>query len=205
MSRGDSPSPEVAARLRAAEARLYPIVLADPDMFERATSLVALVAAELRSIRGSAEVLGRLDDVLTRMPEVAAAAGIDVSGLPLDVVADAAAAVRCRELEAERAVAAVRDRIEAARAEGRSWLVEDAPMAMLAAGIQRRRELHVPSGATIVTTVELSGEGSDATYSLDLIPGDSSQGVVAQSRTFVDRAEWLAAADGVRALLEGRS
>ena len=78
LSDPDSP----VARFSAAESRLYPLALADTEAFERATSLVSLVAVELRGCAGIAEVLEQLEGIVAQLPESAAAAGIDTTDLP---------------------------------------------------------------------------------------------------------------------------
>jgi len=92
---------EVMARFAAAEARLYPMVVADPEGYQRATSLVALVADVLRR-EGTdvAAVLARREELIGALPRLAAEAGLDPGGLPADAVVDAASALRCRELGA---------------------------------------------------------------------------------------------------------
>jgi len=90
---------EALARFTAAEGRLYPLALVDSTGFEVATSLVGLVAAELRRDGADvASVLARRAELIDRVPRLAADAGLDPSGLPAEVVVDAASALRCREL-----------------------------------------------------------------------------------------------------------
>ena len=92
---------ETMTRFSAAEARLYPMALSDPSGYELATSLVGLVADELR--RSSADipsVLERRAELIDLLPRLAAEAGLVGAGLPADAVVDAASALRCRELGA---------------------------------------------------------------------------------------------------------
>jgi hypothetical protein len=95
---GDVPV-EAMARFTAAEAHLYPMVMTDPAGYQLATSLVGLVANELR--RDCAEistVLERRAELIGRLPHLAAEAGLSLGGVPADAVVDAASALRCREL-----------------------------------------------------------------------------------------------------------
>jgi hypothetical protein len=92
---------ETLTRFAAAEARLYPMALTDPPGYELATTLVGLVADELR--RSSADlssVLERRAELIGLMPRLAAEAGLAGARLPADAVVDAASALRCRELGA---------------------------------------------------------------------------------------------------------
>jgi hypothetical protein len=88
------------ARFIAAESRLYPTALTDVDAYQRATSLVGLVARELRSDIDVDGVLGRRAELVGRLETLAAQAGLSLQGLPAEAVVDAASALRCRELEA---------------------------------------------------------------------------------------------------------
>jgi hypothetical protein len=91
---------EAMARFVAAEARLYPTALSDADAYQRATSLVGLVARELRSSTDIDAVLGRRAELVGRLETLAAQSGLSLQGLSADTVVDAASALRCRELQA---------------------------------------------------------------------------------------------------------
>jgi hypothetical protein len=92
---------EAMARFHAAEARLYPMALTDPDGYELAASLVGLVADELRrSAADLSSVLERRSELLGLLPRLAEQAGLNGNALPADAVVDAASALRCRELGA---------------------------------------------------------------------------------------------------------
>jgi hypothetical protein len=101
---GDIPAEvptEVRARFASAEARLYPLALADPDGYELVASVVGVVADELRRTAADvATVLEHREELIGRVPRLATDAGLDPDGLPLEVVVDAASALRCRELGA---------------------------------------------------------------------------------------------------------
>jgi hypothetical protein len=91
---------EAMGRFVSAEGRLYPTALTDIDAFQRATSLVGLVAHELRSSDDLAAVLDRRAELIAALPTLASSAGVSLDGLPSDAVVDAASALRCRELQA---------------------------------------------------------------------------------------------------------
>src|SRR5688572_5016480 len=97
---GDVPV-EAMVRFTAAEANLYPMVMMDPAGYQLAISLVGLVADELRRDCADIEaVLECREELINRLPQLAADAGFSAGGLPADAVVDAASAVRCRELGA---------------------------------------------------------------------------------------------------------
>ena len=92
---------EAMARFTAAEARLYPMALTDPAGYELVTSLVGLVADELRrSSQDLTSVLERRAELIGTLPHLAVEAGLSVGGLSAEAVVDAASALRCRELGA---------------------------------------------------------------------------------------------------------
>src|SRR4051794_25690840 len=102
MKRPDNQIPvEAMTRFTAAEARVYPMALTDPAGYELVTSLVGLVADELRrSGADLASVLERRWGLTARVPRLAAGGGRVGVGAPADAVVDAASALRCRELGA---------------------------------------------------------------------------------------------------------
>jgi hypothetical protein len=97
----DALPPEVAARFALAESRLYPMAMSDPEGYERAVTLVGIVADQLRErCADLACVIARRDELIARLPSLADAHRLQLGGLPADAVVDAASALRCRELQA---------------------------------------------------------------------------------------------------------
>jgi hypothetical protein len=93
--------PAVLVRFTNAEARLYPMAMTDPDGYERAITLVGMVADQLRQQCADLEsVLERRNELIAALPELADEKGLELGGLPPDAVVDAASALRCRELQA---------------------------------------------------------------------------------------------------------
>ena len=147
------------ARFTAAEARLYPLALADPDGYERVASLVGLVADELRRTAADiATVLEHREELIGRVPQLAADAGLDPDGLPLDAVVDAAShslprAAGDRPPDRQSVVEAARG-IGGGVADGgggpgrASW-----------AGTYRRVETHVPTGTDAGRIVDAESGG----------------------------------------------
>jgi hypothetical protein len=192
--------PAVAiVRFIDAEARLYPMAMVDVAGYERATTLVGLLVAELRrSCPDIGSVLRRRSDLIVGLPAVAAGAHLSLVGLPSDAVVDAASALRCRELQAAGSAEALKARIDAAPA-GQEWLVDEPDPASVMAGSYRRVELHLPTKATLITSMEAGCRGTASTYTIELIPGEKSPGAE-PSKTWVypDRDAWVAAANQCR-------
>jgi hypothetical protein len=77
------------------------MVMTDPDGYQRAITLVGMVADELRQHRTDLDsVLERRNELIDALPGLALAKGLELGGLPPDAVVDAACALRCRELQA---------------------------------------------------------------------------------------------------------
>jgi hypothetical protein len=96
---GDEIPAQALSRFAAAEARLYPMALTDPVSYQLATTLVGLVADELRrSTVDVATVVDRRAELVDLVPRLAQEAGLDAAGIPAEAVVDAASALRCREL-----------------------------------------------------------------------------------------------------------
>lgn len=118
---------DAMSRFAAAEARLYPMAMTDVAAFQRATTLVGIVANELRATCPDiAAVLHRRAELIGVLPQLAATAAVRLDDLPEDAIVDAASALRCRELQAAGASRSRQVRIEAARAAGVEWPAAEA-------------------------------------------------------------------------------
>lgn len=197
---------EAVARFTAAEARLYPLAMVDADLYQRATALVGMLARDLRENCPDIEaVLGRRDVLLTLLPDQAAQAGVSMAGLQADTVVDCASALRSREVQAQRAAASARARIDAARESGQEWLVEDIDPATVMAGVFRKVELHLPTRCIVVSSVEADSAGAPSEYRLELVPPETDSGAlrVGRSESYPDRASWVLATERMRGELSG--
>jgi hypothetical protein len=94
--------PPAAARWKAAEARLYPLVVVDSRLYEAAVTLVREVADVLRRRCGTVTELVDVDPaaILAGCPS---ASVMSAFGLDPGTAFDAACAYRWRELTAEQA------------------------------------------------------------------------------------------------------
>jgi hypothetical protein len=199
------PSPDelpAAARDRfsTAEAQLYPIALVDPDEYKCATRVVGLLAAELRTEAADiATVLDMRDELIRRVPIIAAEAGLALVGLPPEAVADAASAIRCRELSAARAATRWADRLAAARTAGEDWLEGEADAQAAMAGSYRSTAWHVPTGTRVTSGIEAGSAGAPPTYTIEI----TRDGATTESTVYPDRGSWLAAIRRCRAEISG--
>lgn len=195
---------DVAARMRAAEDRLYPLAMVDVGLYQRGTTLCGLLLEDLRGHSPDLiALLGRRAPLLDRLPGLADEAGLSLLGLEPETLVDAAMALRCRELELERAPAQQQQRLASARDNGQEWLVAEPSPAAVMAGFYRREELHVPTGVRLVSSVEAGATGRPTAFVLEVIPPDVDQGP-ARSVTFDDEDAWLRAAAEYRSEISGR-
>ena len=199
---------DALARFTAAEARLYPLAMVDAAMYERATNLVALTASDLRRTCPDIDaVLARRAGLITGLPRVASDAGLSLVGIPVDTVVDAASALRSREVLAEHAAAEGHARLAAAREAGQEWLVDEPDPSEVMAGLFRRVEMHVPTGAVLISSVEPDSAGSPAAYTLEVLPAQTVRvpPVEARWETFPERSSWVLGAARLRAEISAAS
>jgi len=151
------PGPDVpAAVLRSwdqAEARLFPLVMARPDLYERALRQVSALAAQLR------ETCPDMPALLAEHERGAALAGDlppDLAGVAPDVLAAAACAMRYRELVTVQVTQRRLTALAQARDEGLAWAVveESGDEARAPFVPYQRVEAHVPSGRAVIISIE---------------------------------------------------
>jgi hypothetical protein len=153
----------------AAEAQLFPLIMARPDAYERSLSLIQLVLAWLRAncadvpalLAQAARGESIVADAGQREPGDPGAAGPATmpavpGGLRLDLIAAAACAMRYRELAAVGAAARRLDAVVRARAGGAAWAVveETGDLARVPYLPYQRVEAHTPSGRSLIISAE---------------------------------------------------
>jgi hypothetical protein len=168
----------------AAETQLFPLIMARPDLYERALSLIQLVLIWLRAscpdvpallaqaARGDAIVaeagglrpdqragragLGPVGGPLARHPGGEGPDAPDTAGLRLDLIAAAACAMRYRELAAAGAAANRLSAFARARVAGSGWAVieEAGDQARVPFLPYQRVEAHIPSGRAVIISIE---------------------------------------------------
>lgn len=195
--------PEDLARFTAAEARLYPMAMTDAAGYQRATALVGVVLSELRQRSITVgDVLQQRAQLIAALPDLASTVALGLGGLPADAIVDAASAVRCRELQAASTAAAREERIAAAREAGDEWFCIEPDPGEVMAGTYRRLEMHLPTGSTLITSIEAGRGGSGTSYWIELLRA-AGQGPAgpAEKLRYTDRGAWTAAIEAIRAEL----
>lgn len=145
-----------------AEAQLFPLVMARPELYTQALEMVGVLAAGLR------ETCPDIPALLAAHELGAALAESGVAGVRPELIAAAACATRYRELVT---VAAARRRLTAlaqARDQGLTWaVVEESGDEARAPYIPYSRvEAHVPTGRAVIVSVE-PDEMMSAVHRLD--------------------------------------
>jgi hypothetical protein len=150
-----------------AEARLFPTVMARPDLYQQSVSMIQRLVGRLRETCPDLPSLlaahGRGGDLVADLGEPAAA------GIQPDLVAAAACAMRYRELVASLAARGRLDALARARGQGQSWAVVEetgSPDRALFVPYQRI-EAEVASGRAVIISIEPDETLSRAVHRLD--------------------------------------
>lgn len=192
---------EFAARLRAAEDRVFPLAMTDTDRYERAVTLVGLLrpvvvqlAPDLDALEGCQPLL------LAHVRDLASRHAVVTADLDLPAVVDAARAQRLRMLLATAGEQSTDAVIEQARAAGLAWAVVAEPAAadLGIAPQQQWIDLHLATGTRLIRTIRMDAGTGRALFQVDLRSPDG-QGMSVEC---ADRAEWLVAAEDLRADLD---
>ena len=178
---GGPPPPEPAvppAVLRSwdeAEARLFPLVMAQPELYQQALGAIQ-------------RLLGRLRETCQDLPALLAAherggdllAGDEVPGVRPGLIAAAACATRYRELVAELAAAGRLEALARARAQGVPWtVVEENGQPERAPYVPYHRvEAESGTGRAIIVSIGPDETLSRAVYRLDAGQIDLASGAL---------------------------
>jgi hypothetical protein len=190
-----------------AEARLFPLVMARPEAYQQAVSMISELAGRLRE---TCPDLASLIAAHERGGDLATselAGGQDI-GIRPELVAAAACAMRYRELVASRAAQGRLAALTRAREQGLTWVVvEENGSADRAPYVPYQRvEAEVSSGRAVVVSIEPDETLSRAVHRLDecridLVTGGLEVGEAIGS--YLDPDEFAAALQQVRGGLAG--
>ena len=197
--------PSVLRSWDEAEARLFPLVMAQPELYQQALGMVGQVIARLRETCPDLPALlaahERGEDLVADLDDDTAAA---VPGIRPALIASAACAMRYREIVA---LMAARGRLAAlarARAQGLSWAVlEESGQADRAPYVPYQRvEAEVGSGRAVVVSIGPDETLSRAVYRLEEGQVDVTSGALRigdQIGSYLDPGEFEAALHRLRA------
>lgn len=183
------------ARWRAAEDRLYPVAMSDPDGYRRGLEAVQALVGELRHTAGTIEDLVAVEadprPLLSVLPADRPAL------LPDDLLVGAACSARAREVLAEQEGERRASVLAAARTEGRSWAVLQGPERIEDLYGGSTVTTHLATGRTLLAAVDPYA-GAEPYLLQEFGPG----GAPARDRAFAGPTEWVAERDRWRAEIE---
>lgn len=171
---------DATRRWRAAEARVYPVIMVRPDLYEK---IIAIVRETANSL-GWVDSVAGLVAVEAEAPQLVAGAlsRLRTPAAELDVTMIAGAALSMREAEIGSAMAQARriSLIAAARARGDAWVLlnETEERRAHAAPLPsyHRLEMRLADGLGVHTYVELDPSTARPAYGLETVRLDAGTG-----------------------------
>jgi hypothetical protein len=197
--------PSVLRSWDEAEARLFPLVMAEPELYEQALGVVRQLIARLRETCPDLPALlaaqARGGDLIADLDDEAATG---VAGIGPGLIAAAACAMRYREIVALMAAHGRLEALVRARARGLSWAVlEESGQADRAPYVPYQRvEAEVGSGRAVIVSIGPDETLSRAVYRLEEGQVDVTSGALQigdQIGSYLDPRELEAALGRLRA------
>ena len=167
--------PSVLRSWDEAEARLFPLVMAQPELYQQALGAIQRLLGQLREtcqdLPGLLAAHERGGDLL---------AGAEVPGVRPALIAAAACATRYRELVAQLVAAARLEALARARAQGLSWtVVEESGQPDRAPYVPYQRvEAEAETGRAVIVSIGPDETLSRAVYRLDAGQVDVASGAL---------------------------
>jgi hypothetical protein len=167
--------PSVLRSWDEAEARLFPLVMAQPELYQQALGAIQRLLGQLREtcqdLPGLLAAHERGGDLL---------AGAEVPGIRPALIAAAACATRYRELVAQLVAAARLEALARARAQGLSWtVVEESGQPDRAPYVPYQRvEAEAETGRAVIVSIGPDETLSRAVYRLDAGQVDVASGAL---------------------------
>ena len=185
------------AAWRKAEARVYPSVMVNADLYRDYIRVVRAVAELLDDLHTEDDLVAAYEERRELVREAISRDTPPMLGLmDLDAVRDAAFCHRHREVTREQGRALARERLERARREGAEWVVLFDDVTPLGS---HTLEMHVRSGRALHASSELPLDARRPTFALEVVQLDPTDGAwlldkppVMPTQTFDTREEWAA-------------
>jgi hypothetical protein len=200
---------DAIAAWRRAEARVYPSVMVNAELYQQYIGVVRAVAEELRDVHTEDDLVAAWRE---RRDLVRAA--VSRSAPPMlalmdqDSIRDAAFCHRHREITREQGKALAAERLERARREGAEWVVLFEDVTPIGS---HRLEMHVASGRALHAASELPLDATRPKFTLEVVHLDPRDGAwlldeppAMPEQTFDTREEWEARIEQARSQF-GRS
>lgn len=188
------PLTSARARWRSAEDQLFPALMANPQMYQRALAEIQALVAELRRRGDDRAVLLTADADPGALLTQVRPGGICIPG---DLAVGVACGARDRQLTDQANRRRAEQSIADARAAGRPWAVLAGPEDPADLTEGDSVALHLPTGTVVTATVDMWSGGPP--YGLRIAPPDGEPAC----SWFRDRADWLDACRRGRTDLSG--
>jgi hypothetical protein len=191
--------PELLAAWRAAEDRLYPMVMVVPENYERVVRLVGATTVELQlACSDLASLVDEAPRVADRVRRLATEAGMG-DALEFELIASAACLLRYRQIQSQTHRQQRIRLIEEASATGKTWVTLEqgsAPTSWPPLP-STTVEMHLPTGRALELTTSMDESTGAARFritevSLDPGSGEPGPGPVTEE-AYADLHEWQAA------------
>jgi len=194
---------------RRAEARLYPSVMVNAELYQQYIGVVRAVASELLDVKTEDDLVAAWHERRDLVREaVSRNAPPMLALMDLGAVFDAAFCHRHRELTREHGKALAAQRLERARLTGAEWVVLFEDVSPLGSHVL---EMHVASGRALHYATALPLDASRPKLTLEVVQLDPADGAwrldVAphmKEQTFDTREEWEARVNAARDLFGRR-
>jgi hypothetical protein len=200
---------DAIAAWRRAEARVYPSVMVNADLYQQYIGVVRGVAEELRDVRTEDDLVVAWHERRDLVRAVVSRSAPPMLALMDQAsIRDAAFCHRHREITREQGKALAAERLERARVEQAEWVVLFEDVTPLGS---HRLEMHVASGRALHAASELPLDATRPKFTLEVVQLDPSDGAwlldkppLMPEQTYDTREEWEARSEQARSRF-GRS
>lgn len=194
---------------RRAEARIYPSVMVNAELYQQYIGVVRAVAEELRDARTEDDLVAAWHERRDVVREVVSRSAPPMLAImDLGAVRDAAFCHRHRELTREQGKELAAQRLQHARETGAEWVVLFEDVTPLGS---HTLEMHVASGRALHAAAELPLDAGKPKFTLEVVQLDPNDGVwrldkppLMPQQTYDTREEWEARIDQARSLFGRR-
>jgi hypothetical protein len=191
------------AAWRRAEARIYPSVMLNADLYQQYIGLVRSIAELLEDVRTEDELVVAWNERRELVQEAVSRSTPSMLALmDREAVRDAAFCHRHREITREQGKAIAAQRLEEARRTGAEWVVLFEDVTPLGS---QRLEMHVASGRALHASSDLPLDASRPTFTLQVVQLDPTDGTwlldappLMQEQKYDTREEWDARIEQAR-------
>ena len=193
---------------RRAEARIYPSVMVNAELYQQYIGVVRGVAEELRDVHTEDDLVVAWHERRELVRAVVSRSAPPMLALMDQAsIRDAAFCHRHREITREQGKALAAERLERARIEQAEWVVLFDDVTPLGS---HTLEMHVRSGRALHASSELPLDARRPTFALEVVQLDPADGAwlldkppVMASRSFESREEWEARIEQAHVLFGG--